>query len=110
MGFKPTRSRRLGHLILLTCGGENNPREASGDGVARSIFNGGGSSFQQCSSFGDCSDGGGVGRGSSSKRGIGARDSGVVTRWWWRQWRREARFGVKSHGEGLYLSGNSMFS
>jgi hypothetical protein len=46
MGFKPTRSRRLGHLILFTCGGENNPREASGDGVAQSIFNGGGSSFQ----------------------------------------------------------------
>jgi hypothetical protein len=46
MGFNPTQSRRLGDLVLLTCGGENGPLEASVDGAAWMIFNGGESSFQ----------------------------------------------------------------
>jgi hypothetical protein len=66
-GFYPTQSRRLGDLILLTCGSKNGPREASGDGAAQPVFNGGGSSFRWHSSSKDCSGGDGVGGGSSSK-------------------------------------------
>jgi hypothetical protein len=33
LGFNPLLSRRLADPVLLTCGGENGPREASGDGA-----------------------------------------------------------------------------
>jgi hypothetical protein len=66
--FLPTRSRQRKEPILLTCGGENGPRRAGGDGVVWPDFNSGESSFRQCSGSKNHSGGDGVGEGSSSKQ------------------------------------------
>jgi hypothetical protein len=69
---------------LRTYRGENGPREAGDGDAARAVFNDGGDDIRRCSGCKDSSDGDGVGRGSSFKRRIGTRGSGVAARWWWR--------------------------
>jgi hypothetical protein len=102
-GFDPTWSRRLGDLILLTCGDEISPRRASDDGAAQPVFNDGESSFRRWSGSKGCSDGGGAGRGSSMWR-IGPRDSDAAARWWRCQWQKMPWFGEKSaQGRPLYI-------
>jgi hypothetical protein len=78
--FDPTQSRRQGGLIFQTYHGGNGPREASDGEAVRVAFNSSGHDVQQRSGSNDFS-GGGVGRGSSSKRQIGTGGSGEVAGW-----------------------------
>jgi hypothetical protein len=68
---------------LRTYHGENGPRETGDGEVAQVVFNSGGDGVRRCSGSKDSSDGDGVGGGSSSKRQIGTRGSGVAARWQW---------------------------
>jgi hypothetical protein len=81
MRFDPTRSRRQGVIILPTYYSGNGPREASNREVAQAAFNNGGDDVHRHSNSKDFSGGGGVGRGSSSKRWIGTGGSCIAARW-----------------------------
>jgi hypothetical protein len=61
--------------ILLTSNDGNNRAMSDNEKVAQAVFNGGGDDVRWRSSSVDFSGGGGVGRGSSSKRRIGTGSS-----------------------------------